>query len=58
MAGNAPPGYHAITPYFTVADADRLIAFMIDALDGHVLIEDRSENDRVVKHGIVSGTRS
>jgi len=47
MAGNAPPGYHAITPYFTVADADRLIAFMVGAFDGEVLIEDRNENGRV-----------
>ena len=42
-----PAGYHAITPYFTVADADRLIAFMTDAFDGDVLIEDRSDNGRV-----------
>ena len=42
-----PAGYHAITPYFTVADANRLIAFMMGAFDGQVLIEDRSENGRV-----------
>lgn len=47
MVGNVPAGYHAITPYFTVADADRLIAFMTGAFDGQVLIEDRSENGRV-----------
>jgi uncharacterized glyoxalase superfamily protein PhnB len=47
MVGDVPAGYHAITPYFTVADADRLIAFMTDAFDGHVLMEDRSENGRV-----------
>lgn len=47
MGGAAPAGYHAITPYFTVADANRLIAFMEDALDGHVLIEDRSDDGRV-----------
>ena len=42
-----PAGYHAITPYFTVTDADRLIAFMTDAFDGHVLMVDRRDNARV-----------
>ena len=45
--GDVPAGYHAITPYFTVADADRLIAFMTDALGGHVLMVDRTESGRV-----------
>ena len=42
-----PSGYHAITPYFTVADANRLIAFMTEVLDGHVLMEDRCDNGRI-----------
>lgn len=47
MVGNVPAGYHTITPYFTVTDADRLIAFMLGAFEGRVLIEDRTENGRV-----------
>lgn len=46
MGRDVPAGYHAITPYFTVGDADRLIAFMTGAFGGHVLMEDR-ENGRV-----------
>ena len=47
MAENVPDGYHAITPYFTVTDADRLIAFMVGVFEGRVLSEDRLENGRV-----------
>ena len=47
MVGNVPEGYHAITPYFTVVDADRMIAFMMGVFEGRVLVEDRSENGRV-----------
>lgn len=47
MGGNVPEGHHTIIPYFTVSDADRLIAFMLRALDGRVVIEERTENGRV-----------
>lgn len=47
MGGHVPVGYHTITPYFTVIDADRLIAFMTAVFDGKVLLEDRNENGRV-----------
>lgn len=47
MVENVPEGHHAITPYFTVADADRLIAFMVGALDGRVVTDDRSDEGRV-----------
>jgi len=47
MAGDVPEGYHTITAYFTVTDADRLIAFMTGAFDAQVLIEDRTEKGRV-----------
>lgn len=47
MVEHVPDGYRAITPYFTVNDADRLIAFMIGAFDGRVVSEDRTEGDRV-----------
>ncbi|MGI9646196.1 MAG: VOC family protein [Ilumatobacteraceae bacterium] len=47
MAGIVPEGYHTITPYFTVADADRLISFVTAAFDGRVVSEDRDENGRI-----------
>ena len=52
MVENLPEGYHAVTPYFTVPDADRLIAFMVGAFDGSVLLEDRDGSGRV-KHARV-----
>lgn len=42
-----PEGYTAITPYFTVADADRLLAFLTDVFSGQVVIEDRTANGRI-----------
>ncbi len=47
MTTNIPDGYHSITPYFTVADADRLISFLIAALDGQVIKEDRYGSGRI-----------
>ncbi len=47
MASHAPDGYHSITPYFTVEDADRLISFLVCALDGQIVKEDRNDRDRV-----------
>ena len=44
---SAPEGYHAITPYFTVADADRLIAFLTAAFGASVIKENRSANNRI-----------
>ena len=29
-----PEGYHTITPYFTVSDADQLLEFLIEAHNG------------------------
>ncbi len=46
-ARSIPEGYHTITPYFTVSDADRLIDFVTAAFEGHVVKEDRSDNGRV-----------
>ncbi len=47
MVENVPDRYHSITPYFTVPDADHLIAFLISAFDGRVVKEDRTEDGRV-----------
>lgn len=47
MTNNVPDGYHSITPYFTVDDADRLISFLIAGLDGRVVKEDRYDDGRI-----------
>ncbi len=48
ISGNsAPEGYHTITPYFTVADADRLIAFLAAAFEASVIKESRYEDNRL-----------
>lgn len=47
MAEHIPDGYHTITPYFTVVDADRLIAFVTAAFGGVVVKDDRDENGQV-----------
>ncbi len=44
---HAPTGHRSITPYFTVDDADRLISFLIAALDGDVVLEDRNDDGRI-----------
>lgn len=47
MTEKVPQRHAAITPYFTVQDADRLIAFLSSAFDGRILIADRSADGRV-----------
>lgn len=47
MEGTVPEGYHAIIPYFTVPDADRLLAFMTGVFGGQVMIDDRNKAGRV-----------
>lgn len=42
-----PDGYHTITPYFTVLDADRLISFVTAAFEGQVVKEDHDQNGRI-----------
>ena len=44
---SAPEGYQSITPYFTVADADRLIAFLTAAFSATVIKESRYDNNRI-----------
>ncbi len=47
MTDNAAAGLHSITPYFTVDDADRLVAFLRAVFDGQVIMEDRNANNRI-----------
>lgn len=44
---NAPDGYHSVTPYFTVHDADRLIEFLVAAFDATIVIEKRDGNNKI-----------
>ena len=43
--GSEHPG--SVTPYFTVSDADRLLAFLVSVFGGSVIKENRYENGRV-----------
>ena len=49
MADEWPDGLHSVTPYFTVRDADRLIAFLIAAFDAEVVMDKRMP-DGALKH--------
>jgi len=42
-----PKGYHSITPYFTAADADKLIDFTVEVFGGNVIKIDRNTKGRV-----------
>jgi uncharacterized glyoxalase superfamily protein PhnB len=44
---SAPEGYHSITPYFTVEDADMLVEFLTSVFDATVIKESRFENKRI-----------
>ena len=47
MADDLPDGYHTITPYFTVRDADALMVFLVKAFAAEILIEKRQKDDTV-----------
>ncbi len=48
MKSKSPPeGYHSITPYFTVANADELIDFLVAAFDASIVIVKRYADDKV-----------
>jgi len=42
-----PEGYHTITPYFTVSDADKLLEFLGVVFDGSVLLINRHPHGSV-----------
>lgn len=42
-----PDGYHSITPYFTVVDADKLIAFLEEGFEGNLLVSNRNTAGRI-----------
>ena len=44
---NIPDGYHSITPYFTVRDADRLMEFLTTAFKATILKETRHDNKKI-----------
>ncbi|MEP0943856.1 MAG: VOC family protein [Rhizobiaceae bacterium] len=43
-----PEGYHSVTPYMTVGDADLLIAFLLAAFEASIVKEDRNDRGRVM----------
>lgn len=44
---NLPEGYHAITPYFTVSDADRLLEFLVEVFDGDIIVTNRYSSGKI-----------
>jgi len=42
-----PEGYHTITPYFTVSDADQLLEFLIEAFGGAIVATNRYPTGRI-----------
>ena len=42
-----PDGYHTITPYFTVMNADRLIDFLVAAFGSTIIIQKRNAQNRI-----------
>ena len=42
-----PEGYHTITPYFTVTDADQLLEFLVKAFDGTIVVTNRYDNGSI-----------
>ena len=42
-----PDGYHRVTPYFTVSDADQLIEFLVEVFAGIVIVKNKNAPGRV-----------
>ena len=42
-----PEGYHSITPYFTVSDADQLLEFLVEAFGGAIVATNRYPTGRI-----------
>ena len=42
-----PEGYHTITPYFTVSDADQLLEFLVEAFSGAIVATNRYPTGRI-----------
>ena len=42
-----PQGYHTITPYFTVSDADHLLEFLVEAFGGAIVTTNRYPSGRI-----------
>ena len=52
----APEGYHSITPYFTVKDADKLVDFLITAFGASLIKENRNDDKRIEHARLLIGT--
>ncbi len=51
-----PEGYHSITPYFTVKDADKLVDFLITAFGASLIKENRNDDKRIEHARLLIGT--
>ena len=47
MKSSMPDGYHSITPYFTVRNANKLIEFLVTAFEATIVIEKRYSNNTI-----------
>jgi len=51
-----PPGFNTVTPYFSVRDADRFVAFLVDGLGGIEVLRNRRPDGRVGNVQVRIGT--
>lgn len=51
-----PPGFNTITPYFFVKDADRFVAFLIEAFDGTEVLRSLRPDGRIANAQVRIGT--
>lgn len=42
-----PQGYHTITPYFTVSEADKLLEFLVEVFAGTIIVMNRDPNGSI-----------
>ncbi|MEH6631340.1 MAG: hypothetical protein V7776_10955 [Halopseudomonas aestusnigri] len=51
-----PEGYHSITPYFILKDADKLVDFLITAFGASLIKENRNDDKRIQHARVLIGT--
>ncbi len=51
-----PPGFGTVTPYFFVANAERLVAFMVDELGGKEVLRSIRPDGRIANAQVALGT--
>jgi len=51
-----PPGFHTVTPYFLVQDADRFVDFLVHGLGGSELFRHLRSDGKIANAQITMGT--